>query len=74
VKPAGRNDQIVAVAFIFVFAVALLVCHPRRGSASFVAVAVAVASKVERGFSPASKNPPRSGHRSAEGRSEARRA
>ena len=34
------------------------------------AVVLAVASEVERGFSPASKRPPQSGHRSAEGRSE----
>jgi hypothetical protein len=30
----------------------------------------AFASEVERGFSPASKSPPQSGHHSAEGRSE----
>jgi hypothetical protein len=38
-----------------------------------IAIAVAVASEIERGFSPASSQP-QSGHRSAEGWSEARRA
>jgi hypothetical protein len=38
----------VAVAIAFAFVAAFLVCHPRRGSASVLALAVVIASRYPR--------------------------
>ena len=71
--------QTAFVALVVAFSVvipgepALSEAEGESASAVVVASAFAVVSEVERGFSPASRKPPRSGLRSAEGRSEAQR-
>jgi hypothetical protein len=79
-KGRPPSPIIVAIAIATAAVVCPFVCHPEGdlllplsiavAIVLAVAVVLAVASKVERGFSPASKRPPQSGHRSAEGRSE----
>jgi len=67
-----RKDLALPLPFLLVISEGISFCRCLFALAIVLAAAVvlAVASEVERGFSPASKRPPQSGHRSAEGRSE----